>query len=69
MFNKPETQPREGIVSFVSRAAGMRGLSLSGFCNELGLSIKKLIKLDDRQIEAIAEIFDLPSHATQELLS
>ncbi|MFG6532990.1 TniQ family protein [Sulfitobacter sp. 1A16787] len=69
MFNKPETQPREGIVSFVSRAAGMRGLSLSGFCNELGLSIKKLIKLDDRQIEAIAEIFDLPDQALHELLS
>nr|WP_281253180.1 TniQ family protein [Puniceibacterium sediminis] len=66
---KPEPKPREGVVSFVSRAAGIRGLSLSGFCNELGLSTKKLINLDDRQTKVIAEMFGLQDPALQELLS
>ena len=53
----------------MSRAAGMRSLSLSGFCNELGLSLKKLIKFDDRQTKAIAKIFDLPGQEIQEMMS
>lgn len=53
----------------MSRTAGMRGLSLSGFCSELGLSLKKLIKFDDRQTKAIAKIFDLPGQEIQEMMS
>ncbi|MCR8825252.1 TniQ family protein [Pseudosulfitobacter koreensis] len=64
-----EPHPREGLVSFVSRAAGIRGLSLSGFCNELGLSTKKLINLDHLQTNAIAEIFGIHNSALTEMLS
>lgn len=57
------------MISYVSRAAGVRGLSLAGLCNELGLSIKKLVTMDASQFGIMADIFALDPKALEDLLS
>ncbi|SEP66424.1 TniQ protein [Loktanella sp. DSM 29012] len=47
----------------------MRGLPLAGLCNELGLSIKKLISMDGSQLETVVDIFGLDPTALEDLWS
>lgn len=57
------------MISYVSRAAGVRGLPLADLCNELGLSIKKLVTMDASQFETMVDIFGLNPTTFEHLLS
>ncbi|MCF2906180.1 TniQ family protein [Octadecabacter sp. CECT 8868] len=51
----------------MSRAAGERKLSIGNFCNELGLSFKKLLQHDEKQFAIAAEILGLNSTTLAEV--
>ncbi|WP_417241828.1 TniQ family protein [Celeribacter sp.] len=65
----PSPQPREGLLSLLSRAAGQREISARSFCNELGLSFKKLVNHDGEQVQQVADILGLDAKTLREVRS
>lgn len=65
----PTPGPREQFLSIVARAAGARKLSAAAFCNELGLSWKKLVNHDESQVTRTATLLGLNAKSLEEARS
>lgn len=65
----PIPKERETVLSLVGRAAAQRGLSLQRFCIEVGLSARKLIDLDESQIDPLGRLFGLDPSSLSTLIS
>lgn len=65
----PTPKERETVLSLVGRAAAQRGLSLQRFCIEVGLSARKLIDLDESQIDPLGRLFGLDPSSLNTLIS
>lgn len=66
---RPTPRDRETLLSYLSRAAAMRGLGLWEFTSELGLSQKALIALDPDALTEVGALFELSPDEIAELVS
>lgn len=61
--------PRETIPSYVSRLAASKGVSARVLCLDMGLSLKRMVKLEDEAIAALKRVGGLSDQQVDTLLS